>query len=305
MRKLFMGVLVCTIISIQPLKAQYYYYNDKYYENAVVFEVGGQFGMMNAFTDLGGKKGVGKKFIKDLRWQTAKPSFGVYVLANYMDKLCLRLEGTFGQVVGYDSILKKVAPSTFGRYERNLSFKSKIAEAQLGLEIHPLMFKDYEDQDPPLLSPYIMAGVGVFSFDPQAKINGQWYSLQPLRTEGQGFKEYPERKSYQLNQINFSAGLGIKYQVSPLLSARMELVQRFLTTDYLDDVSEMTYIDPALFYSYLPTNKAAIAQQLADRRGELTTDALNPNDQRGNPKDNDSYFTIQIKLGLTLGRQQR
>lgn len=300
-----MGVLVCTIVIIQPLKAQYYYYNDKYYENAVVFEIGGHFGVMNAFTDLGGKKGIGKKFIKDLRWQTARPSFGIYVLANYLDKLCLRLEGSFGQVVGYDSILKKVAPSTFGRYERNLSFKSKIAEAQLGLEIHPLMFRDYEDQDPPLLSPYVMAGVGVFSFDPQAKINGQWYSLQPLRTEGQGFKEYPERKAYQLNQINFSAGMGIKYQVSPMLSARMELVQRFLTTDYLDDVSEMTYIDPSLFYSYLPANKAAIAQQLADRRAELTNDALSPNDQRGNPKDNDSYFTIQIKLGLTLGRQRR
>lgn len=300
-----MGVLVCTIVIIQPLKAQYYYYNDKYYENAVVFEIGGHFGVMNAFTDLGGKKGIGKKFIKDLRWQTARPSFGIYVLANYLDKLCLRLEGSFGQVVGYDSILKKVAPSTFGRYERNLSFKSKIAEAQLGLEIHPLMFRNYEDQDPPLLSPYVMAGVGVFSFDPQAKINGQWYSLQPLRTEGQGFKEYPERKAYQLNQINFSAGMGIKYQVSPMLSARMELVQRFLTTDYLDDVSEMTYIDPSLFYSYLPANKAAIAQQLADRRAELTNDALSPNDQRGNPKDNDSYFSIQIKLGLTLGRQRR
>ncbi|MCX6317212.1 MAG: hypothetical protein NTW29_07965 [Bacteroidetes bacterium] len=305
MRKFSLGALVCAIFFSQSLNAQNYYYNDKYFENSVVFEVGAHFGIMNSFTDLGGKKGIGKKFIKDLRWQTVRPSFGVYVLANYQDKLCLRLEGTFGQVTGYDSILKKVGPSTFGRYERNLSFKSKIAEVQLGLEIHPLMFKDYEDTDPPLLSPYALVGVGYYSFDPQAKLNGQWYSLQPLRLEGQGFKEYPDRKTYQLSQINFATGIGVRYQVSPLLTARMEFVHRTLTTDYLDDVSEMDYIDPTLFYSYLPTNKAAIAQQLADRRGELSGDVVNPNQQRGNPKNNDSYFTVQLKIGMTIGRQRR
>lgn len=305
MRKFSLGALICTIIFSQPLKAQNYYYNSKYYESSVVFEVGAHFGIMNALTDLGGKKGIGKKFIKDLRWQTAKPSYGVYIMANYLDKLCLRVEGTFGQVTGFDSILKKVAPSTSGRYERNLSFKSKISEVQLGLEIHPMMFKDYDDEDPPLLSPYLLAGVGYYSFDPQAKLNGQWYSLQPLHTEGQGFKEYPERKNYQLSQINFAAGLGMRYQISPLLTTRLEFVHRFLTTDYLDDVSQMDYIDPTLFYSYLPANKAAIAQQLADRRSELTGDVSNPYAQRGNPKDNDAYFTIQLKIGMTLGRQRR
>lgn len=305
MRKISLGALLCVFFFSQTLEAQNYYYNSKYYENAVVFEVGGHFGIMNSFTDIGGKKGIGKKFIKDLRWQTAKPSFGVYVLANYLDKIAVRLEGTFGQVVGYDSILKNVGPSTFGRYERNLSFKSNISEAQLGVEIHPMMFKDFEDEDPPLLSPYLMAGVGYYSFDPQAKLNGQWYSLQPLHTEGQGFKEYPERKNYQLRQINFAAGMGVRYQLSPLLTTRLEVVHRFLTTDYLDDASEMDYIDPTLFYSYLPANKAAIAQQLADRRSELTGDVVNPNAQRGNPENNDSYFTVQLKIGLTIGRQRR
>jgi hypothetical protein len=299
-------VLVCFTVLSQPLKAQYYYYNDKYMESAVVFEVGAGFGVMNSLTDLGGKKGVGKNFIKDLRWKTAKPSVGMYVLANYLDKISLRLEGTFGQVVGYDSILKKVAASTSGRYERNLSFKSKISEVQLALEVHPLMFRDFEDEDPPLLSPYGIIGVGYYSFDPQAKLNGQWYSLQPLHTEGQGFKEYPERKNYQLSQVNIAAGLGVKYQISPLLNARLEFVQRFLSTDYLDDASNEAYIDPALFSAYLSPAKAAIAQQLADRRGEIMpSDVVNINNQRGDPSDNDAYFTIQVKVGLTLGRQRR
>lgn len=290
----------------QPLKAQYYYYNNKYYETDVVMEFGVTGGIMNSFTDLGGKKGAGKNFIKDLRWKPARAAFGGYVMANYKDVLGMRLEATFGKVVGYDSILKNVASSTFGRYERNLSFESRISEFHLGLEFYPLNLKNHDtDEEPSRLSPYGTLGVGYFSFDPQAKLNGQWYSLQPLRTEGQGFKEYRDRKPYKLHQINYTLGMGLKYELSPLFNIRVELLHRILTTDYLDDVST-TYIDPNLFYSYLTSSQAAIAQKLYNRKGEL-----NPNDdtaigdQRGDPKDKDAYFTMMVKFGFVFGRRSR
>ena len=306
MRKLLVTVLVCSVVFNQPLKAQYYYYNNKYYESPVVFEIGGSFGVMNSLTDLGGKKGIGLNFIKDLRWKTAKPSYGVYLMAMYKNAIGVRLEGTFGEVTGFDSILRNVAFSTSGRFERNLSFKSRISELQLGVEIHPLFFKDFEDQEPPRFSPYGVIGAGIFSFDPQAKLNGQWYSLQPLHTEGQGFAEYPDHKIYQLNQVNIIAGLGLKYEINSFLNARLEFVHRILSTDYLDDVSNKDFIDPTLFYNYLTPNQAAIAQQLFNRTNEL-----NPGDIqtypafRGDPTDNDSYFTIQLKVGIMLGRQKR
>ena len=61
-----------------------------------------------------------------------------------------------------------------------------------------------------------------------------------------------------------------------------------------------------LFYNYLPINQAAIAIKLANRKGELNpSDATAVGDQRGDPKQNDSYFTIQLKFGMTLGRQRR
>ena len=309
MRKLTVMLLVCFVMLNQPLKAQYYYYNSKLYDNPVVFEIGASVGVMNSLTDLGGKKGIGKKFIKDLRWKTAKPSYGIYLTATYNDVIGFRLEGTFGQVIGYDSILKKVAASTYGRYERNLSFKSKISELQLGFEIHPLFFKDYMDADidPPRLSPYVIVGAGIYSFDPQAQLNGQWYSLQPLHLEGQGFAEYPDRKTYQLTQINITAGGGIKYEINSIFNARLEFVHRFLFTDYLDDVSNYDYVDPTLFYKYLTPNKAAIAQQLYNRTNELKPGDLTyfNNIQRGDPKNKDSYFTIQLKVGLMLGRSKR
>lgn len=271
----------------------------------MVLELGASFGIMNSLTDLGGKKGIGKNFIKDLNWQNTKLSYGLYVSAMYQNKIGIRLEGTIGSVAGYDSILKPVAATTSGRYERNLSFKSRISDFQLALEIHPLMFNNFEKKEPPRFSPYGVVGVGFYSFDPKAKLNGQWYSLQPLRTEGQGFKEYPERSPYKLSQLNFSAGLGVKYEVNSMFNARLELNHRILNTDYLDDVST-SYIDPNLFYNYLPINLAAIAQQLQNRKGELNpSDVTSIGDQRGDPKDNDAFFTIQLKIGMMLGRQRR
>ena len=305
MRKFLLSVLVGSIVFSQPLKAQYYYYNDKYYENAVVFELGVSAGIMNCLTDLGGKKGIGKNFIKDLNWKNTKLSYGLYVIAMYQNKIGVRLQGTFGSISGYDSILKQVETPSTGRYERNLSFKSKISDFQLALEIHPLFFKNYDDEELPLVSPYAVVGVGYYSFDPQAKLNGQWYALHPLNLEGQGFKEYPDRKPYKLSQFNIAAGLGIRYEVNSMFNARLEVVHRFLFTDYLDDVST-NYIDPNLFYSYLPTNLAAIAQQLNNRKGERNpSDVTNIGDQRGDPSDKDAFFTIQLKFGMTLGRQKR
>jgi hypothetical protein len=306
MRKLIVLSLVFAIALHQPLKAQYYFYNDKYYDKDIVLDLGATFGVMNGLTDLGGKKTTGiKKLTEGINWKTASPSFGGYIMAMYKDKIGLRLEATFGEVSGADSLLKHEKKPSTGRYESNLSFKSRISELQLGLEIHPLMFLNYDEQDPPRLSPYTVIGAGYYSFDPQAQLNGQWYSLQPLSTEGQGFSEYPDRKPYKLSQFNISTGLGIKYEISSMFNARLEANYRFLFTDYLDDVST-TYIDPNLFRNYLPTNVAAVAQRLYNRKGELKpSGTASIGDQRGSPSSNDSYFTIQVKIGVIIGRQRR
>ena len=307
MKRVLCLVCICTSLMFFGLhaNAQYYYYNDKYYDNAVTIEVGGSIGIMNAFTDLGGKKGVGKKFIKDLNWKNSRPSFSVYTTATYKYAIAGRLEGTFGSIRAYDSILKPVKTTTYGRYERNLSFKSTITDIQLAIEVHPLFFKNYEDGDPPRISPYAVAGIGYFSFDPQANLNGHWYSLQPLHTEGQGFKEYPNRKNYKLKQINFPIGAGFKYEVNSFINARLELVYRILTTDYLDDVST-TYIDGSVFPNHLSSGMAAIAQQLYDRQSELDpTHDTAIGGQRGDPSNKDAFFSIQLKIGMILGRQLR
>ena len=79
---------------------------------------------------------------------------------------------------------------------------------------------------------------------------------------------------------------------------------RILTTDYLDDVST-SYIDPSVYSNYFTGTKLTNALLLNDRQYELDpTHITNPGDQRGNPKNNDAYFTFNVKFGLVLGREK-
>ena len=293
------------LISSQKITAQYYFYDDSHYDKPVMFEFGGSVGGMNCLTDLGGGKGIGKKFIKDINFKNTQLTGGVYFSATYNNAISLRLEAAFGQVKAYDSILKKVAPSTFGRYERNLSFRSPITEFSLIAEFHPLyIFGKFDDEhDPPRLSPYLLAGIGYFSFNPQAKLGNTWVNLQPLHTEGEGFAEYPDRPNYSLQQVNFPVGLGVRYELSSMLNVRAEVVYRILNTDHLDDVSEPDYVDPSLFPNYLSGSNLTNALLLYDRRYELdpTNNGLA---ERGHLKHKDSYFSLNLKLGVTLGRER-
>lgn len=307
--KISTTVTALFFIILLPAKktvAQYYFYDNNYYDNAIVFELGASMGIMNSLTDLGGNKGIGKKFIKDLNFSNTQFAGSFFLNAIFKNAVAVRLEGTFGQVKAYDSILKKVKTSTQGRYERNLSFRSNISEFMAIAEFHPLfIFKHYdENEEAPRYSPYLLAGVGYFSFNPQAKIQNKWVDLQPLSTEGQGFAEYPNRKPYQLKQINFPLGAGVKYELSPMLNLRAELVYRILSTDYLDDVST-TYIDPNLYSSYFSGTKLSNALLLNDRQYEIAPSHITNNgDQRGNSTNNDAYFTFNLKIGLIFGRER-
>ncbi|MEO6290205.1 MAG: hypothetical protein ABIO76_09805, partial [Ginsengibacter sp.] len=172
-------------------------------------------------------------------------------------------------------------------------------------ELHPFyIFGDFdEDHYPPAVSPYVVMGVGYFHFNPQAKLNGNYVNLQPLSTEGEGFSEYPNVAVYKLSQICFPVGIGGRYDLSPLVNIRAEIVSRILLTDYLDDVSGR-YIDPTVFANHLSGIQLQRALLLNDRH-KPGAQTAHPDGIRGRPTNNDAYITFSLKLGLTLGRQRR
>lgn len=283
--------------------AQYYFYNSDYYDSPVLFEAGASLNVMNCLTDIGGKKGIGKKFIKDLNLGTTTLGGGVYFIATYKNAAAIRLEGAFGKISADDNVLEGVTDIAKERYNRNLNFRTTISEFSVVAELHPLfMFINWEglDKDPPRYSPYVLGGIGYFSFNPQGKLGSRWVDLHPLSTEGQGIVE--DRPVYDLKQMNIPLGLGIKYELSPLFNIRGEFIYRKLNTDYLDDVSK-TYINPQAFYDAFDPTKAALAEQMANRQIVQKTDPLGGG-IRGNSSNNDSYFSFNLKIGLIIGREK-
>jgi hypothetical protein len=276
-------------------------------EKSWLFEAGGSIGAMNALPDVGGRRGRGTRGVKDFNIKNSHPCGSIYVAAGYLNSLIIRLEGTFGKVSAYDSILEKVKKSNaVGRYSRNLHFRSYIAEVALLGEFHPSSILGLYNENSffASLSPYFMAGLTYYHFNPQTSLNSKWIDLQPLHTEGQGFEEYPTRKNYKLYQFNFPVGAGFRYEVSSNLNFRFEGLFRISNTDYLDDVSTR-YIDPALFSKYLTGENLTNALILNNRVRPGTPDpetTARPGGIRGHPNNNDHYFTVNIKLGYVFGQ---
>ena len=175
---------------------------------------------------------------------------------------------------------------------RNLNFKSAIIEGSLCVEFN--LF----DPEFNYHYPYIFTGIGMFHFNPYTydKENNKTY-LQPLGTEGQGLSEYPDRKIYKLTQFCLLIRGGWKMQLNQKWDIVYEMGYRFLTTDYLDDVST-TYADP----QKLLLNRRPKAVELTYRR-ELVPLPPNTEVKRGNPKVKDGYFFSGIKLLIHLGRE--
>jgi opacity protein-like surface antigen len=300
--------ILATLILTNSASAQYYFYNDRFYDSPLLFEGGVSIGAMNSLTDIGGTKGIGGKFTKDLNLGNTEFVAGVYLDAIYKSAVGLRLEANFGRISAYDSILSNVPITDISRarYNRNLSFRSNITEIALVAELYPFFaFIDWakKDFDPPRFSPYVLAGVGFFNFNPQANLNNRWIDLRPLSTEGQGFPEYPGRQQYKRNAISFPIGAGIKYELSSNFNLRAEFMYRPTNTDYLDDVSK-TYIDEQAFYNNLTGANLINALALHDRqRGEYLPQS-DPGKKRGNTKDKDQYFSFNIKAGFLFGRKR-
>jgi len=150
--------------------------------------------------------------------------------------------------------------------------------------------------------------VGVFHDNPKglyynnANHSTSWVPLQPLRLEGQGMAEYPDRKPYSLTNMEIPMGFGFKYYIKENMYIGLEVLHRQTFTDYMDDVST-SYVNPNLFANYLTPQQAAMANQLYYRQNykPFSNVARRPTDnQRGDATQNDAYFTSMLRFGWRL-----
>lgn len=166
---------------------------------------------------------------------------------------------------------------------RNLSFNAKLIDMSVGAEYTILDLNKHK------LSPFVNAGFGAVFFYPYVyDAAGKKQNLRELRTEGQ-------KQPYEQAAFAFPLGAGVKYALNEAVTLKLEFSYRITSTDYLDDVSSNYYPDKALLDARNP-----VTAKFTWRGNEVGGEAYPANRQlpRGNPKDNDGYYTTEFKIAF-------
>ena len=249
-------------------------------------EFGVSFGLANYFGDLNTRSGLNEP----------KPSAGLFFRKQFGNYVGMRVSARYAQLGYSDKYSKNLYQKT-----RNLDFKSDIFEFVVQGDFN---FFTYDPKDLNyLFTPYVTLGIGVFSFNPYTFTDaGEKTYLSPLLTEGQNTQ-------YNTMALCVPFGVGFKYSISPKTNLNFEIVHRFTTTDYLDDVSTQyagLYLPDGSrnpnFWEPDPNNQTAYilsaAGQLQDRsEGQILG---TKGRQRGWSKQKDQYIMAEIGLSFNI-----
>ncbi len=217
----------------------------------------------------------------------AKSQFagGVVYRYNVSPRWAVRANIIFASVQGSDMETNNQDP-------RNLSFRSPITEISAQVELNFLRL--YTDREKNKFAPYIFGGFAVFSFNPKTELDGKIYDLQPLGTEGQGMEG--EKKKYSLTSFAIPFGMGLKYNISKVMTIGIEWGMRLTFTDYLDDVSG-TYYDNMTLH----VERGELVAKLADRSDVLHEAGTG----RGNVTTKDWYSFAGVTITLRFGNEDK
>jgi len=330
-------VLISLWIALSPTLAQKkqrlshtskYSLASAYYAQKKYYTIGASLNASNYFGDISPTK----SFIStDLKF--TRHNISVFVVRRFNPRISWRASLMWSRLQSDDFNAETSDPNDKFRFVRNLHFRNDVKELNF-----TLLFDLFENKQNflkrPGLVPYSFIGLGVMHHNPMAKtpINpatgkgGEWMSLRPLGTEGQGRDGYA--KPYSLFQLVIPAGLGIRYKVNSRLDIAFEWSFRYTFTDYLDDVSS-NYADPgdlggpgsmAYQMSYrIEEPIAAYAQKSREpgMREFLSEDnpAVTPfgprngygrrGDQRGKPTEKDWYMVTGFHVNYIIPPQGR
>lgn len=260
-------------------------------------------GAANFLGELGGRDQIGTRFIHDLEWSETKPS----LQANYRYQLGSRVfakaQLAYALLGGNDALTKEIF-----RRNRNLHFRSTIYELSLQMEVDIVQFQNNTRYSVSSAGRkhgsaiYLSLGVGGTRFNPKANFQGEWYSLRKFGTEGQ--KQEGGPKEYSLFTVVLPMGAGFRYELNREWTLGIELVHRVTFTDYMDDVSTV-YFDNEIIRESQGELAAYFANPslgyYVDERGqEIPLNSTFTGAQRGEPDENDAYFTLTLNATYKL-----
>jgi hypothetical protein len=285
-------IFLIPLVSFTQMRSQYWkkFKNELYFSSGATAYLG----------DLGGGVESGNHSLSDINPAATKYAVAVGLRTKLTEIVTFKIDLAYGQASGADSLTENV-----GRKSRNLSFRTNFISLSPIIETYIIPERFGRGASP--FSAYVATGIRFIHFNPQAELDGTWYDLQPLGTEGQ------LANAGSATYSKFTVGLpfifGFKYALpsskggkSGAWTIGFESSATWLMTDYFDDVST-SYTDPEA----IRRTSGNIGAELSDRR--LTPSNGSGNGIRGNPSANDWYGMLNVTIGKQLysrsGRRRR
>ncbi len=236
-------------------------------------------------------------YFGDLNTRAAlnRPNFsaGLFFIKQFNNYIGVRLSGDYAYLA-YSDIYSKNET----QLRRNLSFNSNVWE--LSLSGYFNFFRFIPGVEGYKFTPYLSLGVGIFTYDPYAYLDGTKYYLRPLGTEGQNIDSGKSQYGNMAICIPFT--VGVKYSINESMNVFAEIGYRFTNTDYIDDAST-TYAGPDAFVLTHADGTQQIdypAYYLQDRSYSTGTPIGIAGRQRGNSAQKDAYVMFHIGVSFNI-----
>jgi hypothetical protein len=234
---------------------------------------------------------------------------GLVYRYNFTPRFALKANILFGKIAASDeknhSWLKDPTVRNASDYyswsytERRLSFSSPISEISAQLEINFLNLYNVGHKNQ--ITPYIFGGASFFSFNPKAEYQGKIYDLQPIGTEGQGYKTDEQGKiipKYGLTGFAIPFGIGFKANIGTFVCVGVEWGLRFTFTDYLDDVG-------GRYYEFSPDEISSNSYEIVKYFADPAVIKHTYDSQRRSTIKNDWYSFAGIIVTIRIGNEDR
>ncbi len=278
-------VLVTVFLSILTYFSAY----SQYY-----VDYGFSVGASNYLGEMGGGIGERRGGLADMKLNYTRWNLGGFYRYRISNRFGLKGTLNYVRLSGNDS--ETLNPNRRGR---NLNFKNDMIEAAGHLELYLYKVNDvggtgrYSSD----FNLYLFGGVGAFYSNPKGELNGEWYALQPLQTEGVSYSKF-----------NFAipAGIGFYYTINRKYRLGLEASWRTTFTDYIDDVSDkyVLHTDPLTAKLANKTNQELITEIHLDNpdlnNGSPQVTTYQPGRKRGDPEHNDSYATVTVNFSWAI-----
>ena len=236
------------------------------------YELGGWLGTSFYYGDLNNRLSIHKPGLAG----------GLMARRNFNSRVSATASLNYGRIGGDDAD----SPNTFEQ-NRNLSFKSDIFDFSATIDFN--FFNYVHGSSSEYYTPYFFGGISLLRYNPKAELNGETFNLRDFGTEGQ-----LQGEEYGSINASLLIGGGWKWDISESWSLNIFASYHNAFTDYLDDVSN-TYPD----FTTLLSRHGQTAVDLSDR--SLIEGIGVAGRQRGNSKNNDSYFFVGIALMKYFG----